>query len=66
MSEENLYAGITFKAFFSKATTTVDGGWRISFDLGEWEADKVSKIANTKGRSLQVAIIPDPSEDEYG
>jgi hypothetical protein len=50
--------GITFVALFSKATTTVDGGWSITFEVGQDEAIKVVQLAEFRGQALQVAVIP--------
>lgn len=52
---------ITFVATFNKATTTVDGGWRIYLDLLDTDGDKVSEIAKNKDHTFQVAMVP--SED---
>lgn len=54
--EENI--GITFNAIFAKATTLVDGGWRISLDLEYFEGPKVSELAKLSNQVLQVAIVP--------
>lgn len=57
---------ITFLATFNKATTLVDGGWRISLDLAEHESDKITQLAKAKDQVLQVAIIPQENESFYG
>lgn len=57
-----VYSAVEFRAFFSKATTTVDGGWRVYLDLSELSGDVVAKLANTKGRALQVAIVVEPED----
>jgi hypothetical protein len=48
---------LVFKCTFSKATTLIDGGWRVSFDLSEYDGDIVSKIAKLKDSILQIAIL---------
>lgn len=53
---------IAVQATFSKATTLVDGGWRISFDLSETQAEAVSKIAQLNGQCLYLAIV---TEEAY-
>ncbi len=50
--------GITFQAVFNKATTTVDGGWRISFDVPESEAANLLELAGLRGCVFQVACVP--------
>lgn len=52
------HPGITFNATFSKATTLVDGGWRLSLDLSENDGDKITELAMLSRDLLQVAIIP--------
>lgn len=53
---------ITFQATFSKATTLVDGGWRVSFDLSESSGHKAAQIAALTGSILQIAVVPDETE----
>lgn len=48
---------ITFEAIFQKATTTVDGGWRISFDLSNDDSSKVSDIAALANESLTIVVM---------
>lgn len=50
--------GITFQAVFYKATTTVDGGWRVSFDVPETEAAQLLELAGLRGCVFQVACVP--------
>ena len=49
---------ITFKALLSKATTTVDGGWRVSFDVSADEVAQIMELTKQSGKLLQVAVIP--------
>lgn len=57
------HEGITFNATFAKATTLIDGGWRISLDLPDFEAQKVTALAQLSDRALQVAIVPLPKDE---
>lgn len=50
--------GITFAAVFSKATTTVDGGWNITFSVSQDEASNVMLLSELREMLLQVAIVP--------
>lgn len=50
--------GITFRAYFSKASTLVDGGWRISFDLSGDLGKVAAQVAALGGQDLQIAIVP--------
>lgn len=52
---------IVVKAIFSKATTTVDDGWRISFDLATHDGMAVAEIAKLAQQGLQLVIM---TEDE--
>ena len=48
---------IAIQAIFAKATTLVDGGWRLSLDLSEDSSDQISKIADLKDEPLYITII---------
>lgn len=50
--------GITFLGTFYKASTLIDGGWRISFDVDAQQAAKVVQLSAIKDSLLQFAIIP--------
>lgn len=49
---------ITLTAIFSKATTTVDGGWRITFDVDQSEAQSILKLSVLRDQLFQMALIP--------
>lgn len=55
MNEKNEI--IKFKAIFNKATTTIDGSWRITIDLGEHDGDTVMKISTLKDKILNIAMV---------
>jgi hypothetical protein len=50
--------GITLKAVLVKAQTTVDGGWRLSFDVGQDEAASVLSLTALRDNLLQLAVLP--------
>jgi hypothetical protein len=54
--EEN----ITFQAYFNKATTVIDGGIRVSFDLSQDQAQAMIELIRLQGKLLQIAVIPVP------
>lgn len=54
---------ISFQATFFKATTTVDGGLRISLDIPEHQAQVFVDLIKYQKRVLEVAIIPHPKEN---
>ena len=53
---------ITFGAIFSKATTTVDGGWNLTLSVNPEEADQIVKLFKMKDSLFQVALVPVPRE----
>lgn len=48
---------ISIQAQFVKASTTTDGGWRITFDVGHQDSHKVTDIAALSNELLQVVIM---------
>lgn len=50
--------GITFSGIFSKATTTIDGGWVISFQVDQSEAQQIIQVSQMRQSVLQVAVVP--------
>lgn len=54
----NFNDGLTFQAIFFKATTTVDGAWRITLDINPDYAQQILQLSNLKDMILQVGIIP--------
>jgi hypothetical protein len=48
--------GIAFRCVFVKATTLVDNGWRLSFDLSEQDAAAVTKIAALRNENLILVV----------
>lgn len=51
---------LAFKGSFTKLTTLVDGGIRISFDVSLSEIKEVVRLPSLTGRPLAIAIIPEP------
>lgn len=49
--------GITFQAILNKITTTIDGGWRVSFDVPQSESEEVMKLSEKRDQNLQVAVV---------
>jgi hypothetical protein len=50
-------AGITFQAILNAIRTTVDGGWRVSFDIPQSEAEAIMQLAGKRDENLQVAVV---------
>jgi len=44
-------------AILVKATTMADGGWRISFDVPQSEADKVLSLTRLRDQEIKLAVI---------
>lgn len=58
---------VTFLGSFFKASTLIDGGWRVSFDVDAQQAAKVVQLSVLKDKLLQFAIIPiDENADQRG
>lgn len=49
---------LTFTAILNKVQTTVDGGWRISFDVSQDEAEKMTEITKHRDSALMLAVVP--------
>ncbi len=49
---------IVINAILQGARTTVDGGWRISFDLPAHESNNVVELSKLNNTVLHVVIIP--------
>lgn len=50
--------GITLQALFARATTTVDGGWNITFSVSQAEAKEVMQLSQLRDQVLQLAVVP--------
>lgn len=48
---------IAMPVIFKKATTTVDGGWSVSFDVDSSQADNITKIAAMRDEMLYLVIV---------
>jgi hypothetical protein len=53
---------LALEAIFSKATTTIDGGWRISFDCSEEMSAKIGELSKMRGSALYLVVM---DEEEY-
>lgn len=53
---------LLLEAVFQSARTTLDGGWRISFDLGEAASEQMTQLLAWKDTSLYLAIVPTEGE----
>lgn len=49
---------ITLVGMFARATTTVDGGWNVTFAMNQDEVQNIAKLSEFKDWMLQLAIIP--------
>lgn len=61
--KEKEVEGIVFQSVFSKATTTVDGGWNITFSVSQDDANKVTLLSNFRDVLLQLAVVPIEQDD---
>ena len=53
---------IAIQAIFNKATTTIDGGWNITFSVSEDQAGQITEIAALRNEPLYLVIM---TEKEY-
>lgn len=49
--------GIVIDGLLSKITTTVDGGWKITFDLGSDMTEIVSQLSKMRDEYLRIVIL---------
>lgn len=58
---------VALQGIFSKATTLVDGGWRVSFDLSEQMGDQVAELTKLRGIAIYViAMTPEQFMEQKG
>lgn len=48
---------IAIECIFNKATTTVDGGWNLTFSLPETMGAEVAEASTLRGESLYVVVM---------
>ncbi len=59
---------LIFDAIFSKATTSLDGAWKLTFDVNSTEVVNIAKIARLMNKALKLVVIQDASgiDDDIG
>lgn len=50
-------SGITFQGNLNRITTTIDGGWRVSFDVPQSESESIMQLADKRDENLQIAVV---------
>lgn len=51
--------GITFECIVTKVQTVRDGGWRVTLDVPEDEAEQIVQLAQFANKQvMQVGILP--------
>ena len=62
--------GITFTAILYQAKTDPSGGWKVTFDVPESDANSILELSRHRESLLTVAVIPinQPKEqnEDYG
>lgn len=53
---------IALQAIFSKATTTVDGGWNVTFSTAEHMGKEITELSKLREEGLFVVVM---TEQEY-
>lgn len=56
--------GITFPAILTKAATTVDGGWNLTFSVGGDQARTVLQLCQLRDTLVQVGIVQVTDSDD--
>lgn len=65
MSQGITIKGITFTATLYQAKTDPSGGWKITFDVPESDANEILKLSKCRDMILSVGIVPSaPIEDD--
>lgn len=65
MSQATTINGITFTAILYQAKTDPSGGWKITFDVPESDANEILKLSKCRDTILSVGIVPTkPIEDD--
>jgi hypothetical protein len=50
-------SGISFNAIINKITTTIDGGWRVTFDVAQSDASQIFKLSEIRDQAVQVGVL---------
>jgi len=48
---------ISFNAIFNKITSTIDGGWRVSFDVPASDSGSLLELAALREDNLKVVVM---------
>lgn len=48
---------IALHALFSKATTTVDGGWSVTFSLLQSESQNIAQLSALRDKPLMLVVM---------
>lgn len=54
----------TFSAILNRITTTLDGGWRISFDVPKRESKEIMELSQMRNVVLQLGVVPHHSPED--
>ena len=63
MSDGVEISKVELDVVLNKITTTVDGGWRITFDCGNENATLIALLAQLRDQFLTVEIKPNNTEE---
>jgi hypothetical protein len=50
--------GISFGAVLVRIATTIDGGWRLTLDVSQSDAEEMLKLAKLRNQSFQIGVVP--------
>jgi len=49
---------IAFNATLSKISTSIDGGWKVTLDVSQTDAEEIMKLSEHRDQLLTVAVLP--------
>ena len=53
---------VALEAIFNKATTTIDGGWNLTFSLPQEAAYNITEVAKLRDEALYLVVM---TAEEY-
>lgn len=58
MDEPSCPAALAIQSTLYKITSTVDGGWRLTFDAPDSESEAILKLFALKGHVISLVAVP--------
>ena len=48
---------IILQAILYKLSSTIDGGWRLTFDVSQSDVEEIKKLASARDQLFQMALV---------